>query len=48
MKTGRSEYYIPSASTVSRDVKEVFTKVRGRIAKMLQVRIRVSNVMRYD
>jgi hypothetical protein len=39
MKTGRPEYYLPSASTVSRDVKEVFKKVRGRIATMLQVGI---------
>jgi hypothetical protein len=38
MKTGRPEYYIPSISTISRDVKQVFTKVRGRVAKMLQVR----------
>lgn len=37
MKTGRPEYYIPTRSTVSRDVKEVFKKVRKRIAKMLQV-----------
>ena len=37
MKTGRPEYYIPSRSTVARDVKEVFKKVRTRIAKMLQV-----------
>lgn len=37
MKTGRPEYYLPSRSTVSRDVKEVFEKVRERIAKMLQV-----------
>jgi hypothetical protein len=37
MKTGRPEYYLPSRSTVSRDVKEVFKKVRKRIAKMLQV-----------
>jgi hypothetical protein len=42
MKTGRPSYYIPAPATVSRDVKEVFTTVRGRIAKMLQVRIRVS------
>ena len=28
--------------TVSRDVKWVFKKVRGRITKMLQVRIQVS------
>ncbi|TDL29001.1 hypothetical protein BD410DRAFT_695207, partial [Rickenella mellea] len=36
MKTGRPGYYIPSAKTVSRDVKEVFVKARQRIAKMLQ------------
>ena len=40
MKTGRPEYYIPSASTVLCDVEQVFTKVRSRIAKMLQVRIK--------
>lgn len=38
MKTGRPEYHIPSAETVSRDVKNVFVCVRKRIAKMLQVR----------
>jgi hypothetical protein len=37
MKTGRPEYYLPSRSTVSRDVKEVYKKVRKRIGKMLQV-----------
>jgi hypothetical protein len=37
MKTGRPEYYLPSHSTVSRDVREVFKRVRKRIAKMLQV-----------
>ncbi len=42
MKTGRPSYYIPAACTVSRDVKHAFMKVRGRIAKMLQVRSRVS------
>lgn len=36
MKTGRPEYYIPSPSTVSRDVKLVFARTRQRIAKMLQ------------
>jgi len=36
MKTGRPECYIPSPSTVSRDVKLVFAKARLRIAKMLQ------------
>ncbi|KAG2741624.1 hypothetical protein P692DRAFT_201842237 [Suillus brevipes Sb2] len=34
--TGRPEYYIPSPSTVSRDVKLVFVRTRKRIAKMLQ------------
>lgn len=38
MKTRRPEYYIPSARTVSRDVKQVFVKARQRIADMLRVR----------
>jgi hypothetical protein len=38
MKTGRPEYYIPSAETLSCDVKKVFVQVRGRIAKGLRVR----------
>lgn len=38
MKTGRPDYYIPSAATLSRDVKNVFVRVRGRIAKGLKVR----------
>jgi hypothetical protein len=38
MKTGRPSYYLPSESTVSRDVKQAFMKVRVRIAQMLQVR----------
>lgn len=37
MKTGRPEYYIPSPSTVSRDVRQVFVRTRQRVAKMLQV-----------
>ena len=37
MKTGRPGYYIPSPSTVGRDVKAVFARTRTRIAKMLQV-----------
>ncbi|KAF5331114.1 hypothetical protein D9619_005956 [Psilocybe cf. subviscida] len=36
MKTGRPDYWIPSPSTVSRDVKTVFSKTRNRIAKLLQ------------
>ncbi|TFK59862.1 hypothetical protein BDN72DRAFT_780160, partial [Pluteus cervinus] len=42
MKTGRPGYYVPSASTVSRDVKKIFAKSRIRIAKMLQTCGRVS------
>ena len=38
MKTGRPEYYLPSPSTVSRDVRLVFVNARKRIAKMPQVR----------
>lgn len=37
MKTGRPAYQIPSPETVSRDVKNVFLRVRKRIANMLQV-----------
>ncbi|KAJ7832683.1 hypothetical protein B0H14DRAFT_2364670 [Mycena olivaceomarginata] len=36
MKTGRPTQYIPDPSTVSRDVRRVFARVRGRIAKLLQ------------
>ncbi|KAL1724844.1 hypothetical protein EV714DRAFT_288218 [Schizophyllum commune] len=36
MKTGRPEYYIPSRSTVSRDVKRVFARTRTRVAQLLQ------------
>lgn len=39
MKTGQPEYYIPSPSTISRDVKLVFARTRQCIAKMLQVRM---------
>lgn len=35
MKTGRLEYYIPSPSTVSQDVKKVFANAQKHIAKML-------------
>ena len=42
MKMGGPTCYIPSVFTVSCDVKQVFTKVQGRITKMLQVRIQVS------
>ncbi|TFK81780.1 hypothetical protein K466DRAFT_501565, partial [Polyporus arcularius HHB13444] len=34
--TGRPGYWLPSPSTVARDVKVVFARTRTRIAKMLQ------------
>jgi len=37
MKTGRLHYYLPSPSTISRNVKTVFAQTRKRIAKLLQV-----------
>jgi hypothetical protein len=37
MKTGRPQCYIPSPTTVSRDIKKVFASARKRMAKMLQV-----------
>ena len=36
MKTGRPEYYIPSPTTVSCDVKQVFVNACKQMAKMLQ------------
>jgi hypothetical protein len=44
MKTGRPEYYIPSRSTVSRDVKQVFVNVRKRISTMLKVSALVGSI----
>ena len=37
MKTGRPDYYIPSPSTVLRDVRLAFAWTRQRVAKMLRV-----------
>ena len=37
METGRPGYYIPSPKTVSRDVKQAFTKTHVWIAKLLRV-----------
>jgi len=37
MKTGRPKYYIPSADTLSCNIKNVFVRVHGRIAKALKV-----------
>lgn len=48
MKTGRPEYYIPSASTVSRDVRLVFSRTRDHIAKMLQVSTRLRSNTEVD
>ena len=39
IKTGRPDFYIPCAETVSRDVKNIFVHVRQQIAKMLQVKL---------
>lgn len=39
MKTGRPGYYVPSPSTVSRDVKVVFVRTRSRVARFLRVRL---------
>lgn len=36
MKTGRPKYYIPSPTTVSRDIKQVFANICKHIVKMLQ------------
>jgi hypothetical protein len=41
MKTGRPEYYIPLAETLSCDIKNVFIHVCGWIAKSLQVRVSI-------
>jgi len=38
MKEGRPDQYVPSASTVSRDVKKVFVKARERISKLQEHR----------
>src|SRR5260221_5320485 len=37
MKTGRPDYYIPSPSTIARDVKAIFARVCNRISKILRV-----------
>ena len=37
MKTGHPEYYIPSDSTVSHNVRLVFARTQVRVAKMLKV-----------
>jgi hypothetical protein len=44
MKMGQPEYYIPSASTVSRDVRLVFSWTWDRIAKLLQVKSQLANI----
>ncbi len=37
MKTGRPNYWIPTPTTVARDVKAIFARTRIHIAKMLQL-----------
>lgn len=37
MKTGRPEYYVPSPSTVARNVRMVFAWTRVQIARMIKV-----------
>jgi hypothetical protein len=37
MKTGRPHHYLPSPSTVGRDVHQVFVRVRRWIANLLRV-----------
>jgi hypothetical protein len=44
MKTGRPGMYIPSPTTVSRDVQLVFENARTRIAKILQVSLQLPDV----
>ncbi len=39
MKTGRPGYHLPSAETVFRDVKKVFTNVRKHVTRILQVQL---------
>jgi hypothetical protein len=39
MKTGRPGYYIPSVTTICRDLKKVFVNVCKQMAKMLQVHV---------
>jgi len=39
MKTGRPNYKLPKRITVARDVKQVFKKMKKRVAKLLQVSI---------
>lgn len=45
MKTGRPEYYLPSPSTVSRDVRLIYARTRKHVAKML--RVSLSSMIKY-
>ena len=38
MKTGWPDFHIPSAETVSCDIKNVFVHIHQQIAKILQVK----------
>jgi len=44
METGWPEYYIPSASTVLRDVRLVLSWTQDQIAKLLQVKSQLANI----
>lgn len=37
MKTGQPEYYLPSPTTISHDVRLIFARTQQHIAKMLRV-----------
>ena len=39
MKTGRPAHYLPSMSTIARDIRAVFTQMRKQIATMMMVSI---------
>lgn len=36
MKTGRPGYWVPSPTTVARDIKQVYTRTRARIGHLLR------------
>ena len=41
IKTGRPEYYLPSSSTVSHNVRVVFANVQKQMAKMMKVSFKI-------
>jgi hypothetical protein len=48
MKTGRPEYYLPSPTTISHDVRLVFARTQQCIAKMLRVSDLMLNMRETD